>query len=87
MRVYVNPETGAIEAPPPGWGSPGAAAAARGPSTSSEGLVVVEGPTEASGVMVDLQGRFQSTMRVQIGPDGSVATRCDSPAPKMSEKE
>ncbi len=87
MRVYVNPETGAIEPPPAGSAPVGAAASQDALNSSSAGLVAVEGPTEGSGVMVDLQGRFQSTVGVEIGADGSVLTRCDSRVPQASEKK
>jgi hypothetical protein len=41
-------------------------------STSSEGLSEVASPVPGGGVMVDLQGRFQSAATATVGPEGIV---------------
>lgn len=81
MRVYVDPATGALRDAPVGADAlTGARAAAAGASTSSVGLVEVVGPTADHGVSVDLQGRFRSTMTVEVGKDGETTTHCATAA-------
>ena len=43
-------------------------------STSAEGLKVEPGPV--SGVMMNLQGRYQSVAIVTVGPDGKTTFTC-----------
>jgi hypothetical protein len=45
-------------------------------STSSEGLQQVPAPV-GGGVMVDLQGRFQQTVKATIDDSGKVTVGCD----------
>ena len=45
-------------------------------STSSEGLREVPIPTGAGGVMVNLEGRFHSIMKIETGADGGLSSRC-----------
>jgi hypothetical protein len=73
MRAYFDPQTGKIGAPPPEEAAP-AAAEQSSYSTSSEGLVVV--PAPGGGEMIDLQGRFQTSITATLKPDGTVETDC-----------
>jgi len=73
MRIYVDPTTGQIGTPPPGTIS-GARAAQGGGAAG--GLTEVPSPADGGGVMVDLQGRFRSTIKAAREPDGSVSTGC-----------
>ena len=74
MRVYVDPQTGAVLPGPP----PGAVPLPLTPqeqnqlSTSHEGLVGVPSAVPGGGVRIDLQGRFQSPLIGTIGTDGKV---------------
>jgi hypothetical protein len=75
MRAYVDPQTGKVGAPPPDQAAPLPSAAEQdASSTSSEGLVVV--PAPGGGEMVDLQGRFQTSITATLKPDGTVQTDC-----------
>jgi hypothetical protein len=74
QMVYRDPVTGQIGAPPPGTRPTGAAPA--GMNTSSTGLQQTASP--GGGVMVDLQGRFQSFSRVRADGNGKVTAECDN---------
>jgi hypothetical protein len=65
MRAYVDPATGKLTDRPP----PGAAAL---PAASHSGVGLAETPAPGGGVMVHLQGRFQSPLVATVGPDGQV---------------
>jgi hypothetical protein len=68
MRVFVDPQTGKVVAPPPG--TP-AESQAPDLSTSSEGLTETRLP--GGGAKVDLQGRFQTPLVATVGADGKVS--------------
>jgi hypothetical protein len=70
MRAYVDPRTGALrDAPAPGTAP---SAMPSGFSRSGQGLAATHAPAAGDGVMVDLQGRFQSPLVARIAPDGKV---------------
>ena len=74
MRGYVDPQTGVVrEGPAPGTVPPPLSPQEQNAlSTSTEGLVQVPSPVPGGGVMLDLQGRFQSPLIGTIGADGKV---------------
>ena len=47
-------------------------------STSSQGLVEKASPVPGGGTMVDLQGRFQNAMTMQIDEHGNMTAPCIS---------
>lgn len=74
MTIYIDPKTGALLKEP----APGAVPLQltrelqEALSTSHQGLVEVPSPVPGGGVMIDLQGRFQSPLFVTIDADGKV---------------
>jgi hypothetical protein len=54
-------------------------------STSSQGLVETPSPVPGGGTMVDLQGRFQNAMTMQIDEHGNVTAPCLSGAAAAGE--
>jgi len=87
MRVEIDPETGVLgpaRAAPSSLERSEAEAAAL--NRSSEGLQEVVLPDGS--VMVDLQGRFQEYVVMEIGPDGKRRMRCvQQPAAAAREVE
>ncbi len=84
MRVYVDPSTGALT-PEPSTQELGQRSASSAVSTSMQGLV--EEPAPGGGVMIDLQGRFQSEMRATITPENELRTECvDVPVPDAAAR-
>lgn len=80
MRVYVDPATGRRLSNPTAEQRANAAAFDReNPafSTSSEGLR--EEPLPGGGVLVHLDGRFQSAVTVRRQADGSLVQTCNNP--------
>lgn len=80
MRVYVDPATGRRLSNPTAEQRANAAALDRGNpafSTSSEGLR--EEPLPGGGVLVHLDGRFQSAVTVRRQADGSLVQTCNNP--------
>jgi hypothetical protein len=71
MRVYVDPATGELLPGRPTSLPPEPAASAL--NTSAAGLVEV--PSPGGGMMIDLQGRFQSPLVATIQPDGTLRLR------------
>jgi hypothetical protein len=76
MRVWIDPETGAIRQPTEAERK---AVAERFSvdallNKSSEGLLVITKPDGAK--FIDLQGRFMHTLVVTITEDGTMLTRC-----------
>jgi hypothetical protein len=67
MRAYVDPRTGALVPTPPAGQTPPPT-----PAFSRSAAGLVERPAPGGGVMVDLQGRFQSPLVATVGPDGRV---------------
>jgi hypothetical protein len=77
LRVYIDPATGRMGPPPPEALPAAAAIPANHPlSTSGEGLIETPGQTRGGGVIVNLQGRFRSTVVTSVEPGGTVVTRC-----------
>ena len=72
MKVYVDPQTGAIRQDP----TPGLVPLQLSPqernalSTSHRGLVEVPSLVPGGGVELDLQGRFQIPLIGTVDPDG-----------------
>lgn len=84
MRVYIDPQTGGfLSEPPPGVTLPELSPAERNAlSTSHQGLTETPGTVPGGGVMLDLQGRFQSPLTATVGPDGKLTiehNRLDAP--------
>jgi hypothetical protein len=80
LRVYVDPATGRRLSNPTAEQRANAAALDRDNpafSTSSEGLR--EEPLPGGGVLVHLDGRFQSAVTVQRQADGSLVQTCNNP--------
>ena len=75
MRVHIDPQTGAIVPAP--VGPPAAAQMAPPASHSAAGLV--EAPAPGGGVMLDLQGRFLSSVTATAAPDGAPHADCHGP--------
>jgi len=75
MRVYRDPQTGQLGAPPPGVQPPGLSAAElRSLNRSDRGLQARTLP--GGGVAVDLQGRYQSMAVATVGAEGQAAVNC-----------
>ncbi len=79
MRAYLDPVTGEFGVPP-SWeeealGTEALVAPGAPASTSDAGLVETPSPVPGGGVMVDLQGRFQSPLVATIGTDGKMTMR------------
>jgi hypothetical protein len=53
-------------------------------STSQEGLVVEKSPVAGGGVMVNLQGRFQNAMVLEVDENGNVTAPCVTGTPSES---
>lgn len=88
MRVYIDPQTGAIS-PDPAPATPPSAATERernASSTSHQGLVEVPSSEPGGGVQVDLQGRFQSPLVGTMDADGKVRTRHLNRLPEPEDK-
>lgn len=80
MRVYVDPATGRRLSNPTAEQRANAAALDRDNpafSTSSEGLR--EEPLPGGGVLVHLDGRFQSAVTVRRQADGALVQTCNNP--------
>ncbi len=70
QRAYIDPATGELTPIRPAGVTPSAPAARASLNTSSAGLQPVMRPDGS--VIVDLQGRFRSTLGASIAPDGAV---------------
>lgn len=74
MVIYIDPQTGALRRDP----APGTVPLQVTPqlqdalSTSDAGLVPVPSPVPGGGMMVDLQGRFQSPLIATIDANGTM---------------
>jgi hypothetical protein len=86
MRIDIDPTTGELTGPPSGASNAGGATHATNaaPAPASEGLQAVPGPGPEYGMMVDLQGRFQSATRIDVAPSGQAAVHCETSANKAS---
>jgi len=75
MTIHIDPVTGRLLKEP----APGSVSLQLPPqlqnalSTSHQGLVEVPSPKPGGGMMLDLQGRFQSPLMATIGADGKVS--------------
>jgi cytoskeletal protein RodZ len=72
MRIYRDPETGQIGPPT----AEGIAAASTDPSTSEEMTGLRQVMLPDGSVMIDLQGRFQESMVVQLDSKGQRVMSC-----------
>ena len=89
MTIYIDPETGAfLKEPAPGHEplqlTPQLQNAL---STSDSGLVEVPSPVPGGGVMIDLQGRFQSPLVGTIDANGKVKMQHLNETPKTGNKK
>lgn len=78
LRVYLD-ANGKPTTPPPGAAITGPAA-----NTSSQGLKEVKSAVPGGGYILDLNGRFITSSKGTIGPDGKVNVECTTnplPAP------
>lgn len=86
-RVYIDPSTGSITSQPTQWGpvvvDPDVKNAL---DTSPDGLREEQSPVPGGGVMVRLDGRFQSVEMGAIGPDGELVTQCVSGLPEKDDR-
>lgn len=73
QRIYRDPETGEIGAPPAGVTVP---VEDEDGGAAQEPLVVEPGKTSAGGVMVNLHGRRRYALEARLESDGSVVTEC-----------
>lgn len=73
MRAYRDPKTGEWVSPPTGVSSAEASASADALSTSHTGLEVTPSPTPGGGMMIDLQGRFQSPVTATQDAEGKLS--------------
>ena len=86
--VVIDPDTGNIITPsqlPPGAAKHVADQENLSVSTSADGLV--EEPVDAApgGVKLDLQGRFQSAVKVKVMPGGKIVTECETSSTSLQE--
>ena len=83
--VHIDPVTGQLADPGPGTRPVVFDARLQNAlSTSPEGLEEVASPVEGGGTMVDLQGRFQSTMVSTVDENGVLRAPCFSGLPDSS---
>lgn len=77
LRIYIDPATGQPTDPP---AIPPARAAQpnENVSTSHEGLTIRKGTTRAGGEILDLNGRFQDELRIDLDATGHKAS-CNPP--------
>lgn len=76
MRVYVDPETGALVDRPVTPAQKNAAAAENAQFRQDDtGLKVVTHPDGS--ISIDLEGRFQMATEAQVSADGSVRVTCN----------
>lgn len=79
LKVRLDPVTHRIVPPPAGLAPD--PAEQKMFNSSHEGLVEEPGTTAAGGFKVDLRGRFQSAVSVQVGPDGKPVVDHSTPPP------
>jgi hypothetical protein len=89
LRVYVDPQTGAVRRDP----APGTVPLQLTPqeqralSTSHEGLVPVPNPVPGGGIKLDLQGRFQSPLIGTIDANGKLRMQHLDETPDAHDKK
>jgi hypothetical protein len=77
LRAYIDPETGRfVPEPPPGVVDEVDRATAAALSTRSEDLVEQPSPVPGGGVMVELEGRFQSAIEMSVDESGALSSDC-----------
>lgn len=74
MVIYIDPETGAfLKEPAPGYEPLQLTPQLQNAfSTSDSGLVEIPSSVPGGGVLLDLQGRFQSPLVITIDPNGNL---------------
>ncbi len=88
QRAFVDPKTGKLGVPPAKPGPPTEAVPPSAAfSTSDEGLVETLSPEPGGGVMVDLEGRFQSPLTITRDSDGNITIEHAPSVPASHEKE
>ena len=88
LKTYRDQVTGERRSPAPGLVVPALTPTERNArSRSYEGLVQVQGATPEDGVMVDLRGRFRSSVVSVRQPDGSYAMKCLDEVPHVARGE
>lgn len=87
QRAFVDPKTGRLGVPPAKGRRTEALAPSAAFSTSDEGLVETLSPEPGGGVMVDLQGRFQSPLTITRDSDGNVRIEHVPSVPASDGKE
>jgi len=70
MKVYIDPETGEFLEQPPKGAQPSVTPRVALPEPKQ-----VESPVPGGGVAVDVRGRFQTPLQVQVGSDGKPVLR------------
>lgn len=86
MRMYRDPETGAIGARPPGVVSDQAATQSeRAVASPAEGLTREAVAAPAGGVKINLQGRFRSAVTRHVGTTHPGADECVGPGAAAHE--
>lgn len=73
FEAYVDPNTGELVEEPVGIPRSLSGDAAVAP----DGAPLVEEPSPAGGVSVELRGAFRSSVTATVAPDGRVETKCD----------
>ena len=80
MQVFIDPKTGKLLEQPPEGAVLGA------PSPALPEPVQVESPVPDGGVMVDVQGRFDTPLEATTGPDGKPVIRHSGEAPRSGHQ-
>jgi hypothetical protein len=76
MKVSIDPQTGEVVEPPIAGPPAAESQALEGAfSTSAEGLVETPSPVPGGGMLLDLQGRFQSPVVAAPGADGKLTVQ------------
>ena len=89
MKIHIDPKTGAfLEEPAPDQTSLELSPQLQNTfSTSHEGLVEMPSSEPGGGVMLDLQGRFQSPLIGTINTDGKVKMQHPNEMPEPHDKK
>lgn len=80
LRIYVDPTTGKVIAPPRAPAAP-APSAKPSPSLDTSGQGLVRTPAPGGGVMINLQGRFRNQAVATMSADGRVDQKCQAAPP------
>lgn len=82
MRIHIDPQTGQLTREAPAAVPPQLSPREENAfSTSHQGLVETLSPVPGGGVIVDLQGRFQSPLSATVDPTGKVTIQHLHPTP------